>query len=35
MKDGRLSFRQIAGQVGVTTPTVESRVKKMTESGVI
>ncbi|MDG6901301.1 MAG: winged helix-turn-helix transcriptional regulator [Nitrososphaerota archaeon] len=35
MKDGRLSFRQIATQVGVTTPTVESRVKKMTESGVI
>ncbi len=35
MKDGRLSFRQIAAQVGVTTPTVESRVRKMTESGVI
>lgn len=35
MKDGRLSFRQIAAQVGVTTPTVETRVKKMTESGVI
>ncbi len=35
MKDGRLSFRQIAVQVGVTTPTVESRVKKMTESGII
>ena len=35
MKDGRLSFRQIANQVGVTTPTVESRVKKMTGSGVI
>lgn len=35
MKDGRLSFRQIATQVGVTTPTVESRVKRMTESGVI
>lgn len=35
MKDGRLSFRQIAAQVGVTTPTVESRVKKMTESGII
>lgn len=35
MKDGRLSFRQIASQVGVTTPTVESRVKRMTDSGVI
>ena len=35
MKDGRLSFRQIATQVGVTTPTVESRVRRMTESGVI
>ncbi len=35
MKDGRLSFRQIATQVGVTTPTVESRVRKMTESGII
>jgi DNA-binding Lrp family transcriptional regulator len=35
MKDGRLSFRQIATQVGVSTPTVESRVKRMTESGVI
>ena len=35
MKDGRLSFRQIATQVGVTTPTVESRVKRMTDSGVI
>ena len=35
MKDGRLSFRQIASQVGVTTPTVESRVRRMTESGVI
>ena len=35
MKDGRLSFRQIANQVGVTTPTVESRVKRMTDSGVI
>ncbi|MDG6991574.1 MAG: winged helix-turn-helix transcriptional regulator, partial [Nitrososphaerota archaeon] len=35
MNDGRLSFRQIASQIGVTTPTVESRVKKMMESGVI
>lgn len=35
MKDGRLSFRQIAAQVGVTTPTVESRVRRMTESGII
>ncbi len=35
MKDGRLSFRQIAVQVGVTTPTVESRVRRMTESGII
>ena len=35
MKDGRLSFRQIATQVGVTTPTVESRVRRMTDSGVI
>ena len=35
MKDGRLSFRRIAVQVGVTTPTVESRVKRMIESGVI
>ncbi|MDG6990855.1 MAG: winged helix-turn-helix transcriptional regulator [Nitrososphaerota archaeon] len=35
MNDGRLSFRQIALRIGVTTPTVESRVKKMMKSGII
>lgn len=35
MEDGRRSFRRVASQVGVTTPTVENRLRKMVDSGVI
>jgi DNA-binding Lrp family transcriptional regulator len=36
MKDGRKSFRQIAREIKVSTPTVESRFKKMkNELGII
>ena len=35
MEDGRRSFRKIASQVGVSTPTVESRVRRMIKSGII
>ncbi|MGQ9513986.1 MAG: AsnC family transcriptional regulator [Thermoproteota archaeon] len=35
MVDGRMSFRQIARMVGVSTPTVENRMKRMIGSGII
>jgi DNA-binding Lrp family transcriptional regulator len=35
IEDGRHSFRQIANLVGVSTPTVESRFRKMVETGII
>ena len=35
LEDGRRSFRQVAKTAGVSTPTVESRVRKMMETGVI
>lgn len=35
LEDGRRSFRQVAKSAGVSTPTVESRVKKMMEIGLI
>ncbi|MBI2183484.1 MAG: winged helix-turn-helix transcriptional regulator [Thaumarchaeota archaeon] len=34
-ENGRLSFRQVARQISVSTPTVESRVRKMTDAGII
>jgi DNA-binding Lrp family transcriptional regulator len=35
MQDGRKSFRQIAREIKVSTPTVESRFDKMTNIGII
>lgn len=35
MQDGRRSFREISRLVSVSTPTVEHRVKRMTNSGII
>lgn len=35
MEDGRKPYRQIAKAVGVSTPTVESRVRRMFETGLI
>jgi DNA-binding Lrp family transcriptional regulator len=35
MKDGRKSFRQIAKEIGVSTPTVEARFSRMKSIGVI
>jgi DNA-binding Lrp family transcriptional regulator len=35
MKDGRKSYRQIAQAASVSTPTVESRVKRMMNMGII
>jgi len=35
LKDGRAPFRRIATQVGVSTPTAESRLKRMIESGLV
>lgn len=35
MKDGRKSFRQIAKEIGVSTPTVEARFSRMKSMGVI
>ena len=34
-EDGRRSFREISRIVGVTTPTVQARVKRMMDSGLI
>ena len=34
-KDARLSYREIAKRVGLSTPTVESHISKMTEAGII
>jgi Lrp/AsnC family leucine-responsive transcriptional regulator len=35
MKDGRKSLRQIAREIGTSTPTVESRYKRMVNTGFI
>ncbi|MGH9925237.1 MAG: Lrp/AsnC family transcriptional regulator, partial [Nitrososphaeraceae archaeon] len=35
MQDGRKSFRQIAKETMVTTPTVESRFRRLKENGII
>ncbi len=35
MKDGRKSLRKIAREIGVSTPTVESRFKRMVNTGFI
>ena len=35
VEDGRRSFREVARRAGVTTPTVQSRVKRMMEEGLI
>ena len=35
MEDGRKSFRQISREINVSTPTVEIRFKRLTESGII
>ncbi len=34
-EDGRLSFREISRRAGVTTPTVEARIRRMMDSGLI
>lgn len=35
MKDGRKSLRQVARETGVSTPTVETRFKRMINTGFI
>ncbi|OLD01360.1 MAG: hypothetical protein AUJ07_11435 [Crenarchaeota archaeon 13_1_40CM_3_53_5] len=35
VEDGRRSFREIARRVGVTTPTVQARVKRLIDEGLI
>jgi DNA-binding Lrp family transcriptional regulator len=35
IENGRASFREIAKQVGVTTPTVDSRIKRLKDLGVV
>jgi len=35
VEDGRRSFREVARRVGVTTPTVQARVKRMMDEGLI
>ncbi|MCP8304256.1 MAG: AsnC family transcriptional regulator [archaeon] len=35
MEDGRLSYRQVAKRVGVSTPTVEARIRRMKDAGFI
>jgi len=35
VEDGRKSFREVARRVGVTTPTVQARVKRMMDEGLI
>ncbi len=35
VEDGRRSFREVARRAGITTPTVQARVKRMMEEGLI
>ncbi|OLD05387.1 MAG: hypothetical protein AUF79_01580 [Crenarchaeota archaeon 13_1_20CM_2_51_8] len=35
VEDGRRSFREVARRAGVTTPTVQARVKRMIDEGII
>ncbi len=35
IENGRASFRDIAKQVGVTTPTVDSRIKRLKDLGIV
>jgi DNA-binding Lrp family transcriptional regulator len=35
VEDGRLSFREIARRAGITTPTVQARVSRMIDEGLI
>src|SRR2546428_13636270 len=35
VEDGRRSFREIAGRAGITTPTVQTRIKRMMDEGLI
>src|SRR5713101_3926985 len=35
VEDGRRSFREVARRAGVTTPTVQARVKRMIDEGLI
>ncbi|HEV2119564.1 MAG TPA: AsnC family transcriptional regulator [Candidatus Bathyarchaeia archaeon] len=35
VEDGRRSFREIARRAGITTPTVQTRIKRMTDEGLI
>ncbi|MEM2934667.1 MAG: winged helix-turn-helix transcriptional regulator [Methanocellales archaeon] len=35
IENGRASFREIAKQVGVTTPTINSRIKRLKDIGVV
>jgi Lrp/AsnC family transcriptional regulator for asnA, asnC and gidA len=35
VEDGRRSFREVARRVGITTPTVQARIKRMMDEGLI
>ena len=35
LRDGRLSYRQVASRIGVAVGTVQSRIRKMEERGII
>ncbi|OLE90744.1 MAG: hypothetical protein AUF79_08850 [Crenarchaeota archaeon 13_1_20CM_2_51_8] len=35
VEDGRRSFREIARRAGITTPTVQTRIKRMMDEGLI
>ncbi len=35
LEDGRKSYREVAREVNVSTPTVESRIKRLTQAGII
>src|SRR3989442_1204238 len=35
VEDGRRSFREVARRAGITTPTVQARVKRMMDEGLI
>ncbi|TMI05848.1 Lrp/AsnC family transcriptional regulator, partial [Candidatus Bathyarchaeota archaeon] len=35
LEDGRRSFREVARRAGITTPTVQTRVKRMMDEGLI
>ena len=35
VEDGRRSFREVARRAGITTPTVQTRIKRMMDEGLI